>query len=375
MLKEKLVKNSKTIHVKADDILSRKDKELIIFNDIDAAERVCVRHILSHPKAKSLFKKLLKKTAKSNSKESKRTFDLLNPVMDDINDKADLDRLASALVPETRFNNQLRNWINSLPGNVSVDQVGSDWVNELRKLIAVKNGMKNKFMKTNIGIVYNVVNRYPKAAKQFIRDDLLQEGLMGLSHAVEKFDQRMGWSFSTYAYTWVESCVNKYATHTGSVVYVPYNIAYTTNKLKRLNWDDDCINDVDAVSKKLKVSKYTATSVIDTINSKCISLDTRGCDFDDGSSMDGLISVIGSESETALDKVLRENDANELHSILSILNVRELDIIKKRFGFDGKNEMSLEEIGSGYDLTRERIRQIEYQALGKLRKQYQKNRS
>lgn len=224
---------------------------------------------------------------------------------------------------------------------------------------------KNKLVESNLRLVVSVAKHYMGCGIAF--QDLIQEGNIGLIKAVDKYDVNRGFRFSTYATWWIKQTISRAIADQGKIIRIPAHLTELINKVKRasrkltvtLQRDptDKEIADVLGIEEKdvKEANKYAIAMM---------SLDTPIGDEDD---LTLETFIADNSSVDPIASCERQDMINTIEKVLSTLTPREADILKKRFGFDGSQPMTLEEVGKEYNLTKERIRQIETKALQKLR--------
>ena len=197
--------------------------------------------------------------------------------------------------------------------------------------------------------------------------DLIQEGNIGLMKAVDKFEYRRGFKFSTYATWWIRQAITRSISDLARTIRVPVHMMETVNKLNRLT--RQLIQElgrsltIEELSKKMELPEDKVLKALD-VAKQPISLETPVGD-DDDSTMWNLVSDTSVESpmDHATDEGLRETTTD----VLTALTDREATVLRMRFGIDMNTDHTLEEVGRQFSVTRERIRQIEAKALRKLR--------
>ena len=219
----------------------------------------------------------------------------------------------------------------------------------------------------NLRLVINIAKKYKGRGVQFV--DLIQEGNMGLMVAAKKFDPDKGFRFSTYATYWIQQYIGRAVANQARTVRIPLHIYSRINKMNTII--KEFITKEEREPEEYELAAYMETDVAEIRKLKeyyqtTLSLDTP---IDNGEDKETSIGDLV-EDETSQDPYKNaEKNAlqNAVAALLDSLNDREADVIKKRFGIGEINPMTLEEISKQYGLTKERIRQIENQALKKLR--------
>ncbi|MBN1939763.1 MAG: RNA polymerase sigma factor RpoD [Candidatus Aminicenantes bacterium] len=310
------------------------------------------------------------------SSQQERIIDILRTRLRVINDLEERREEVEALKQKSKrkkpapdFEPQAREISRSL--RIAQKEIGLD-APHLRKIIrAITTGKKisdqakKELVAANLRLVVSIAKKYSNRGLQFL--DLIQEGNMGLMKAVDKFEYRRGYKFSTYATWWIRQAITRAIADQARTIRIPVHMIETINKLIRIS--RQLVQEIgreptsEEIAKKMDLPVGKVRKII-KIAQEPISLETPIGEEEDSHLGDFIEDKV---MPSPPDAVIHINLREQIEEALKSLTEREAKVLKMRFGLGDGNEHTLEEVGQQFKVTRERIRQIEAKALRKLK--------
>jgi RNA polymerase primary sigma factor len=256
-------------------------------------------------------------------------------------------------------------------GGHGCTEITRDYKKYLDRVDVARNAAlraKNKFVAANLRLVVSIARRYNRGRLPLI--DLIQEGNIGLMKAVERFDHTRGYRFSTYASWWIRHAISRALADKGRAVRIPVHMLDTYNRVMRATQTIIARTGREPLTEELEKETGIPAEKLERVKGfwaeTPFSLD-RPVGDEDGRKFIDFLQEEG--VPTPYDNIVSAKWHDEVRRLLTTLTPIESRIIRWRFGLDDEDELTLKEIGDKYNLSRERIRQLQEQALGKMRKQ------
>ena len=271
--------------------------------------------------------------------------------------------------PLAKFKDEVERRQNKLLELESLFHVLISEIKEINREVSIGEAKarraKKEMVEANLRLVISIAKKYTNRGLQFL--DLIQEGNIGLMKAVDKFEYRRGYKFSTYATWWIRQAITRSIADQARTIRIPVHMIETINKLNRIS--RQMLQEMgreptpEELAVRMEMPEDKVRKVL-KIAKEPISMETPIGDDEDSHLGDFIEDTsVSSPIDSATTESLRETT----HSVLAQLTPREAKVLRMRFGIDMNTDHTLEEVGKQFDVTRERIRQIEAKALRKLR--------
>ena len=343
--------NSRQIELMCDEILNHKEKINLTFRKMNSNIKSLGLPVEKMDKlfeqlSSATSKRAKEKTAKDISAKTGHRFSIANRYFE----KIELNRKRICTMIELT--------------TLSLDDFNLE-VKSLKQVERKVKSAKSQLVEANLRLVISIAKKYTNRGLQFL--DLIQEGNIGLMKAVDKFEYRRGYKFSTYATWWIRQSITRAIADQARTIRIPVHMIETINKLSRISrakvQELGREPTADELSEDLGMPLYKVRKVL-KIAKEPISLDTPIGDDEDSQLKDFIADEHIRDPGEA---TVSSNMGERTREALKTLTKREENVLRLRFGIDSIKDHTLEEVGQDFDVTRERIRQIEAKALRKLR--------
>ena len=343
--------NSRQIELMCDEILNHKEKINLTFRKMNSNIKSLDLPVEKMDKlfeqlSSATSKKAKQQIAKDISAKTGHQFSVANRYFEKIEMKR---KRISTMIEQT---------------TLSLDDFNLE-VKSLKQVERRVKFAKSQLVEANLRLVISIAKKYTNRGLQFL--DLIQEGNIGLMKAVDKFEYRRGYKFSTYATWWIRQSITRAIADQARTIRIPVHMIETINKLSRISrakvQELGREPTADELSEDLGMPLYKVRKVL-KIAKEPISLDTPIGDDEDSQLKDFIADEHIRDPGEA---TVSSNMGERTREALKTLTKREENVLRLRFGIDSIKDHTLEEVGQDFDVTRERIRQIEAKALRKLR--------
>ncbi|NES82295.1 MAG: RNA polymerase sigma factor RpoD [Moorea sp. SIO2B7] len=353
----------------------RSEFELLIGEDTNqVAHQEEMLETVAEPVAKKTRKRKVSNTTRrrESSKKKPYTEDSIRIYLQEIGrirllraeEEIELARKIAELLQLERVREDLMDRLERIPDDREwANEVDMD-LSEFRRRLFLGRRAKDKMVQSNLRLVVSIAKKYMNRGLSF--QDLIQEGSLGLIRAAEKFDHEKGYKFSTYATWWIRQAITRAIADQSRTIRLPVHLYETISRIKKTTkilsqemgrkpTEEEIATSMEMTIEKLRFIAKSAQLPISLETPIGKEEDSRLGDF------------IEADGETPEDQVSKNLLREDLENVLNTLSPRERDVLRLRYGLDDGRMKTLEEIGQTFNVTRERIRQIEAKALRKLR--------
>ncbi len=248
---------------------------------------------------------------------------------------------------------------------------------EVMRALRIRRGdraARDRMIKSNLRLVVKIAMDYKDFGLPLL--DLISEGNIGLIKAVERFDPRKGGKLSTYAAWWIKQSIKRALANQSKTIRLPVHLVDKISKMRKTAMHLSEGLGREPTDEELAAELQIPTAKVAHLKSVSVRPASLDAPIGDEGDSTTFGEVVGDENAVSPYEGLREkNLASDLHAMVDSLDKREAEIIRLRFGLNGRDELTLEEVGKRFHVTRERIRQLEYIALAKMRKAMTRNES
>ncbi len=341
---------------------------------VEVLVTICDRELSEMPDEMAAFRRLANAARGKCAARTRKRFKDQGAVLAGVLHPADTDRRAlMAIIEELKLISYgQRGQVNGkrIPVNIR-SKTFQEYYRAARIRYNKSQRARNEFVKANLRLVVSIARRFNHGRMPL--SDLIQEGNIGLIKAVERYDYRRGYRFSTYASWWIRHAISRALADKGRAVRLPVHMLDAYHKVARTTRELSSKLGRPPTKEEIGCCAGIPTEKVEKIQGylmdQSLSLDRTVSDDDDRRFVEMLQDP---DATTPTDLLVDQSMTEHVGSIMGDLKPIEADVLRKRFGLSGNEEQTLKEIGESYSLSRERIRQIQEQALGKIRRALQR---